>query len=64
MRVVTSTTLFNDAVGKRLSITYSEIDDQTGEIKADNKRVDRIVTDQEALAHAEAIAAYAAQFIG
>jgi len=64
MKKVTSTTLFDDAVGKRISITYSEINDETGEITADNKRVDRVVTDADAIAHANALAEYAAQFIG
>lgn len=43
MRIVTSVTTWNDAVGKRMSITYSEIDEETGTIIADNKRIDRIV---------------------
>ena len=64
MKKVTSTTLFDDAVGKRISITYSEINDETGEITADTKRVDRVVTDADAITHANALAEYAAQFIG
>ena len=44
-KIVTSVTLFNDAVGKRISMTYSEVD-ESGTIISDNKRVDRIVTDQ------------------
>lgn len=63
MKIVTSIGLFNDAVGKRISITYSEINDQTGEIISDNKRIDRVVTDATARAHADALAEYAQQFI-
>ena len=63
MKVVTSITMFNDAVGKRMSITYSEIDDQTGQVISDNKRIDRVVTDQTAIAHANALAEYAQQFV-
>lgn len=63
MKIVTSIGLFNDAVGKRISITYSEVDDQTGEITTDNRRVDRVVTDQTALGHANALAEYAQTFI-
>jgi len=63
MKVVTSIGLFNDAVGKRISITYSEIDDQTGEIISDNKRIDRVVTDPTAKAHADALAEYAQSFV-
>ena len=63
MKIVTSIGLFNDAVGKRMSITYSEVDDETGQIITDNKRIDRVVTDQTALKHANAIAEYAQEFI-
>lgn len=47
MKTVTSATVWNDAVGKRMSITYSEIDETTGTITADNKRIDRIITDAD-----------------
>lgn len=63
MKIVTSIGLFNDAVGKRISITYSEINDQTGEIISDNKRIDRVVTDATARAHADALAEYAQEFV-
>ena len=63
MKIVTSIGLFNDAVGKRMSITYSEVNDQTGQVTSDNKRVDRVVTDQTALAHANALAEYAQAFV-
>lgn len=45
MKVVTSMTFFNDAIGKRLSVSISEIDDTTGQVISDNKRVDRVITD-------------------
>lgn len=45
LKVVTSVTVFNDAVGKRISISYSEVEEETGKIISDNKRVDRVVTD-------------------
>ena len=63
MKIVTSIGLFNDAVGKRMSVTYSEVDDQTGQIISDNKRIDRVVTDQTAIGHANAIAEYAQTFV-
>ena len=63
VKVVTSIGLFNDAVGKRISITYSEINEETGQIISDNKRIDRVVTDQTAVGHANAIAEYAQQFV-
>lgn len=46
MKIITSVTAFNDAVGMRMSATYSEIDDATGRIISDNKRFDRVVTDR------------------
>ena len=45
MIIVTSVTVWNDAVGKRMSITYSEVD-ASGQIISDNKRLDRVVTEQ------------------
>jgi len=47
MRTVTSVTVFNDAVGKRMSASYSEIDESTGRVISDNNRVDRVVTDRD-----------------
>ena len=47
INVVTSATVWNDAVGMRASITYSEVDPETGKIIADNKRIDRVITDRE-----------------
>lgn len=46
MKTVTSATVWNDAVGMRMSITYSEIDETTGKVTADNKRIDRVITDK------------------
>lgn len=48
MNKVTSVTGWNDSVGKRLSITYSEIDETTGKIITDNKRTDIVVTEKAA----------------
>lgn len=62
MKVVTSVTIWNDAVGKRISITYSEID-ETGKIIADNKRIDRIITDTTARKLADDLQAYAQTFV-
>ena len=61
-KIVTSVTLFNDAVGKRISMTYSEVD-ESGTIISDNKRVDRIVTDQSIVTKADEIAAFAQSII-
>ncbi len=64
MKKVTSVTVFNDAVGLRMSATYSEIDEQTGTIIADNKRIDRVVTDSEAVGSANDLFDYAEMLIG
>lgn len=63
MNVVTSVTTFQDAVGMRMSVTYSEVDEATGKIVSDNKRVDRVVTDTTAKSHANALVEFAQTFI-
>ena len=59
MKIITSVTTFNDAVGMRLSATYSEIDDETGRILSDNQRFDRVITDNAVKEAAHALMAYA-----
>ena len=59
MKIITSATVFNDAVGVRLSATYSEIDDETGRIVSDNNRFDRVITDASAKAAAADLIDYA-----
>lgn len=61
MKIVTSVTVFQDAVGMRMSATYSEIDDNSGKIISDNNRFDRVVTDKEAKAHGAALLEYAGE---
>ncbi len=63
MKVVTSVTVFNDAVGLRLSASYSEINEETGEIVSDNNRIDRIVTDTSAIASANELKTFAQNLI-
>ena len=60
MKIVTSATVFRDALGMRLSYTYSEVDEETGKIISDNNRANRMITDADAQAAAEAVLAYAA----
>lgn len=61
MKIVTSATVFGDAIGMRMSATYSEIDDATGRVISDNQRFDRVITDKEAKAHAAALLDYATE---
>ena len=63
IKVVTSVTVFNDAVGMRFSVTYSEIDEQAGTIISDNNRIDRVVTDTQAKADANVVLEYAQTFL-
>lgn len=58
-KIITSVAVFNDAIGMRMSATYSEIDDQTGQIIKDNQRFDRVITDSEVLGDAQNLIAYA-----
>ena len=48
IKTVTSITSWNDSVGKRMSITFSEVDESTGKIISDNKRTDVVVMDDGA----------------
>lgn len=59
MKIVTSATVFRDALGMRLSYTYSEVDDETGQIISDNNRANRMITDSTAMANATGIIEYA-----
>ena len=63
MKTATSSTVFRDAVGMRLSVTYSEVDDETGRIIADNKRVTRVMTDSEQIAYAQELINIAQAYI-
>ena len=63
MRTVTSITVFNDAIGMRMSITYSEIDESTGKVTSDNSRIDRVVTASETKNLANELIDYAQEFV-
>ena len=63
MNIVTSVTVFNDAVGKRMSVSFSEVDETTGKIISDNKRFDRLLTDSEIISLCDDLKGYAQQFI-
>lgn len=62
MKIATSATVFSDAVGMRLSITYSVIDDETGKIVEDNKRANRVITGSEAKTVANQLMEYAQSY--
>lgn len=62
MKVVTSVTAWNDSVGKRVSITYSEVD-ETGKITSDNGRIDKVVVDKDAKTTIDSLLEYAQELI-
>lgn len=63
MKIITSVTFFNDAVGMRMSATYSEVDETTGRIIKDNQRFDRVITNSEIRNKATDILDYATESI-
>ena len=63
MKIATSVTLFHDAVGMRMSVTYSEVDDQTGQIISDNKRVNKVITEAQTIAGCNQLLEYAQSFV-
>lgn len=63
MNVVTSVTLFQDAVGMRMSITYSQVNEETGKIVGDNMRIDRVITNAEVKNSANSMLDYAQRFV-
>lgn len=63
MKIITSVTVFNDAVGMRMSATYSEIDEATGRVISDNNRFDRVITDAQAKTAANTLIDYATDSI-
>lgn len=63
MKTVTSITVFNDAVGMRMSITYSEIDENSGKVTSDNQRIDRVITASETKSIANELMDYAQEFV-
>lgn len=58
MKKVTAVTMFQTAVGYRLSMVYSEINDD-GVIIKDNARIDRVLVDPVAIDNATALLTYA-----
>lgn len=56
MKKITAVTLFQTAVGYRLSMAYSEINDE-GVIIKDNARLDRILVNQDVIDSATALMA-------
>lgn len=62
MKKVTSMTVLTTAEGKRLSITFSEIDD-SGNITKENERVNKVVVNRNTLDHISALEEFAQDII-
>lgn len=62
MKVVTSVTVFDDSVGKRMSMTYSEVDGE-GQVISDNKRANKVITDTDEIATMNAVKEIAQDFL-
>lgn len=63
MKILTSLTFFNDAVGKRMSVSYSEVDETTGKVISDNNRKDRVILDRSMVQKIDELGDYATEFI-
>jgi hypothetical protein len=62
MKRVTSMTVLTTAEGKRLSVTFSEIDEK-GNIIRENERVNKVVVDQAALSNVKELEDFAQRII-
>lgn len=62
MKKVTSMTVLTTAEGKRLSITYSELDNK-GNINSENNRINRVVVDSSVLEHIVGLETFAQSVI-
>lgn len=60
--IVSSLATVNANGAQRLSITYTKVDD-SGRIVEDNIRTNRIVLDEDALAHINALIAFAQEVV-
>lgn len=63
MIAITSMGILTTAEGKRLSITYSTIDD-AGKITKENQRLNRVVLDESILGHINALENFATNIAG
>ena len=59
MKIITAVSVFEAAMGLRMSAVYSEVDDETGRILSDNNRFDRVVMDTDIQAKARELLSYA-----
>lgn len=63
IKLVTSTTFFRDEVGQRVSVTYSIIDEATGKIVSDNRRIDKVLYNADEKAFASQVETFAQDIV-
>lgn len=63
IKAVTSATFFHDEVGQRVSVTYSIIDEATGKIVSDNRRIDKVLYNADEKAFASQVEAFAQEIV-
>lgn len=63
MKKVTSVTIWNDSAGRRISVTYSEIDEATHKVVRDNIRENFILLDEGDVVSTDAVLARAQSII-
>lgn len=63
MKKVTSVTIWNDSAGRRISVTYSEIDEATRKVVRDNVRENFILLDEGDVVSTDAVLARAQSII-
>ncbi len=55
MKKVTSVTIWNDSAGRRISVTYSDIDENTHKVTQDNVRENFILMDSGEVKKTDAV---------
>lgn len=62
MKIVTSMTILTTPEGKRMSVTYSDVD-ESGKITSENNRENRIVVRNDVLEHISVLELFAQEIV-
>jgi len=63
MKKVTSVTVWNDSAGTRISVTYSQIDEASRKVVADNIRENFVLMDDGEISTAKAVTTLAQSIV-
>ena len=63
-KIITAVSVFEAAMGLRMSAVYSEVDEETGRILSDNNRFDRVIMDTDIQAKGRELLSYAGTLLG